>query len=65
MSRSDELRGPEAFHSHFDLLKGESLDPISSGEHESLLFREKKVVSDLTISTIPSTSQLEITTPAA
>ena len=54
--------GLQVFHSHFDHLKGTSLDLAFTGEHASRLAPEKGVLFDLTISTIPPASQLE--TPA-
>ena len=51
--------GLQVFHSHFDLLKGSSLDLVFTGEHASRLAPEKGVLFDLTISTIPPASQLE------
>ena len=54
--------GLHVFHSHFDLLKGKSLDLVFTDEHASRLAPEKGVLFDLTISTIPPASQPE--TPA-
>jgi len=54
--------GLQIFHSHFDRLKGTSLDLVFTGEHASRLAPEKEVLFDLTISTIPPAGQLQIPT---
>jgi len=54
--------GLQVFHSHFDRLKGTSLDLVFTGEHASRLAPEKGVLFDLTISTIPRASELETLT---
>jgi hypothetical protein len=65
---TDSLRtlhpfGLQVFHSHFDVLKGTSLHLVFSGKHAFSLAPEKRVLFDLTVSTIPLDSQSETTTP--
>ena len=45
--------GRSVFHNHLDVLKGQSIELIFTGENASHLAPEKPVVFDLTISTLP------------
>jgi anti-anti-sigma regulatory factor len=45
--------GLDVFHTHFDLLKGKSMELVFTGENAATLAPDRSSIFDLSISTIP------------